>query len=104
MRHGNRSKQLLCLPGKTMSLVGPHVCWSRRGCPSQEHSSPAGSSVLQTLNVAGLPSGGKLSHLINLVSCPLPHTGSVQRSSLMLIGSVKVVVTRPLSGSTDLPA
>jgi hypothetical protein len=36
MRYGrNRSRQLSCLPGKTMSLVGPHVIVARMRWPSQ---------------------------------------------------------------------
>src|SRR5262245_26877577 len=36
MRYGrNRSRQLSCLPGLTMSLVGPHVIVARRSTPSQ---------------------------------------------------------------------
>lgn len=96
--------QLSCLPSKTMSLVGPHVLVARMGWPAQLQDPPAATLVSQTLNVAGLPVGGEVFHAINFVSCPLPHCGSVQRPSLKLTGSVKVVVTRPFFGSTDKPA
>src|SRR6516162_10614590 len=70
MPHGNRSEQLLCLPGKGVALSGPQLIVSRAVVGSQVHGVPRAAVVVQTENVG---SWSAVVQVISFESCPLPH-------------------------------